>query len=239
MVTTRLVMFWSNHFCVSANKGPVRGMAGAYEREAIRPHVLGRFVDMLLAVERHPAMLVYLDNHVSIGPNSRAGLNRGLGLNENLAREILELHTLGVGGGYTQEDVTNLARILTGWTVANLANPVGEPGRFFFAPARHEPGAWTVLGKRYGEAGMAAGEAVLRDLARHPATARHIARKLARHFVSAEPPAALVARLTPASRARIRTIEESRRVFGVTTDAAAERRQSTSSRRRRGDGGGG
>ena len=148
----RLVMFWSNHFCVSANKGPVRGMAGAYEREAIRPHVLGRFADMLIAVEQHPAMLIYLDNAQSIGPNSRAGLNRGRGLNENLAREILELHTLGVGGGYTQDDVTSLARILTGWTVGNLANAASEPGKFFFAPARHEPGDRTVLGKRYPDA---------------------------------------------------------------------------------------
>ncbi len=150
----RLVMFWSNHFCVSANKGPVRGMAGAYEREAIRPHVLGRFADMLIAVEQHPAMLIYLDNAQSIGPNSRAGLNRGRGLNENLAREILELHTLGVGGGYTQDDVTSLARILTGWTVGNLANAASEPGKFFFAPARHEPGDRTVLGKRYPDGGL-------------------------------------------------------------------------------------
>lgn len=191
----RLVMFWSNHFCVSANKGPVRGIAGAYEREAIRPHVLGRFADMLMAVEQHPAMLVYLDNAQSIGPNSKAGLNRSRGLNENLAREILELHTLGVGGGYTQEDVTNLARILTGWTVGNLANAMSEPGKFFFAPARHEPGAWTVLGKRYPDRGQLTGVDVLRDLARHAATARHIATKLARHFVSDNPPATLVQHL--------------------------------------------
>ena len=162
----------------------MRGIAGAYEREAIRPHVLGRFADMLLAVEKHPAMLVYLDNQVSVGPNSKAGVNRGLGLNENLAREILELHTLGVGGGYSQEDVTNLARIITGWTVGNLANPLTEPGKFFFAPPRHEPGEWTVLGKRYPDQGMQTGENVLRALAVHPATARHIARKLARAFRS-------------------------------------------------------
>jgi uncharacterized protein (DUF1800 family) len=191
----RLVMFWSNHFCISANKGAVRGIAGAYEREAIRPHVLGHFADMLLAVEKHPAMLIYLDNQVSVGPNSRAGTNRGLGLNENLAREILELHTLGVGGGYTQGDVTNLARILTGWTVGNLANAVSEPGKFFFAAARHEPGEWSVLGKRYPDRGLQTGEEVLRALAVHPATARHIARKLAIHFVAQEPPPALVARL--------------------------------------------
>ena len=191
----RLVMFWSNHFCVSANKGPVRGIAGAYEREAIRPFVLGRFADMLLAVEKHPAMLIYLDNQQSVGPNSRAGTNRGLGLNENLAREILELHTLGVGGGYSQEDVTNLARILTGWTVGNLANALSEPGKFFFAAARHEPGERTVVGKRYSDRGVQSGEEVLRDLAAHPATAAHIARKLAQHFVAEAPPPALVARL--------------------------------------------
>lgn len=192
----RLVMFWSNHFCVSAGKGNVRGIAGAYEREAIRPHVLGRFADMLLAVEKHPAMLIYLDNQLSIGPNSRAGLNRGRGLNENLAREILELHTLGVGGGYTQADVTNLARILTGWTVGNLANPdLAQPGKFLFAPPRHEPGEWSVLGKRYPDRGERTGEDVLRDLARHRATARHVATKLARHFAAEQAPAALIGRL--------------------------------------------
>jgi uncharacterized protein (DUF1800 family) len=194
----RLVMFWSNHFCVSANKGPVRGIAGAYEREAIRPHVLGRFVDMLIAVEQHPAMLIYLDNAQSIGPNSRAGRNRGRGLNENLAREILELHTLGVGGGYTQDDVTNLARILTGWTVGTLANAAAEPGKFFFAPARHEPGGSTVLGKHYPDRGQMTGVDVLRDLAAHRSTARHIALKLARHFVSDKVPAGLVERLEAA-----------------------------------------
>ena len=191
----RLVMFWSNHFCVSANKGPVRGMAGAYEREAIRPHVLGRFADMLIAVEQHPAMLIYLDNAQSIGPNSQAGLNRARGLNENLAREILELHTLGVSGGYTQDDVANLARVLTGWTVGNLANAASEPGRFFFAPVRHEPGDRTVLGKHYPDRGQITGVDVLRNLAAHRATARHIAQKLARHFVSDDPPAGVVQRL--------------------------------------------
>ena len=184
----RLVMFWSNHFCVNANKGAVLGMAGAFEREAIRPHVLGRFADMLLAVEQHPAMLIYLDNQASTGPNSQVGRNRGRGLNENLAREILELHTLGVDGGYTQADVTNLARVITGWTVGQPNQPNAEHGRFHFAPARHEPGRHPVLGKRYGDAGVRAGEACLADLARHPSTARHIARKLAAHFVAETPP---------------------------------------------------
>ncbi|RTL71201.1 MAG: DUF1800 family protein, partial [Hyphomicrobiales bacterium] len=124
----RLVMFWSSHFCISADKGgPVRVAAGAYEREAIRPHVLGRFRDMLIAVEMHPAMIIYLDNQVSMGPNSRGA--KGKGLNENLAREILELHTLGADGGYTQEDVTNFARILTGWTFDSLENTLAEPGK--------------------------------------------------------------------------------------------------------------
>jgi uncharacterized protein (DUF1800 family) len=192
----RLVLFWSNHFCVSAAKGPVlRVMAGAYEREAIRPHVLGRFADLLRAVEQHPAMLIYLDNAQSIGPNSRAGRIRNRGLNENLAREILELHTLGVDGGYTQADVTNLARIITGWSVGGLNQPRFEPGRFAYVPQRHEPGDFAVLGRTYQDRGQRTGETVLDALARHPATARHIARKLAVHFVSDKPPPALVQRL--------------------------------------------
>jgi uncharacterized protein (DUF1800 family) len=191
----RLVMFWSNHFCVSAGKGPVRAIAGAYEREVIRPHVLGRFADMLTAAEQHPAMLIYLDNHLSTGPNSKAGRARERGLNENLAREILELHTLGVEGGYTENDVGNLARILTGWTIGRPNQPNAEPGKFFFAPARHEPGAFTVLGQSYGDQGRLGGEQVLSRLARHPATARHIARKLCRHFIAEEVPPALVERL--------------------------------------------
>ncbi len=188
----RLVMFWSNHFCVSSAKGAVRGIAGAYEREAIRPHVLGRFADMLRAVEQHPAMLIYLDNQVSTGPNSRAGKNRTRGLNENLAREILELHTLGVDGGYIQDDVTNLARLLTGWAVGQLNIEKSEPGRFFFAANRHEPGDWSVAGRRYAAEGQRSGEKALDDLARHPSTARHIATKLARHFVADTPLPTLV-----------------------------------------------
>ena len=116
----RLVWFWSNHFCVSADKGNVRQICGAYEREAIRAHVLGRFGDMLLAVESHPAMLIYLDNARSIGPDSLAGLRQKRGLNENLAREILELHTLGVRSVYTQEDVTRFANVITGWTLVGM-----------------------------------------------------------------------------------------------------------------------
>ncbi len=191
----RLVLFWSNHFSVNADKGGLLGIVGAFEREAIRPHVLGRFSDMLLAVEQHPAMIIYLDNQASTGPNSQAGRNRKIGLNENLAREILELHTLGVDGGYSQADVTNLARLITGWTVGYPNQPNVEHGRFNFAAARHEPGMHVVLGKRYGEAGVEGGRKCLIDLARHPSTARHIARKLAVHFVSETPPDGLVAQL--------------------------------------------
>jgi uncharacterized protein (DUF1800 family) len=194
----RLVHFWSNHFTVSALRPVVRGFVGAFEREAIRPHVTGRFSDMLLAVARHPAMLFYLDNVQSIGPDSRVGQRRAKGLNENLAREILELHTLGVDGGYTQADVESFARILTGWTIARPNDP--NPGSFRFVPQIHEPGAKTLLGKRYADDGMAEGEAALRDLARHPATARHIARKLAIHFIADDPPPAAVERIARAFR---------------------------------------
>ena len=186
----RLVMFWSNHFCVSANKGPVRGMAGAYEREAIRPHVLGRFADMLIAVEQHPAMLIYLDNAQSIGPNSRAGLNRGRGLNENLAREILELHTLGVErrlhAGRCHQPGTHSDR---------LDGRQSCQRRIGTRQVLLCPGAPRTRGPD------SAGQALSRPRASHrrrtcfaiwrrtAATARHIAQKLARHFVSDDPPA--------------------------------------------------
>jgi uncharacterized protein (DUF1800 family) len=192
----RLVVFWSNHFCISANKGELARMwAGAFEREAIRPHVLGRFADMLKAVEQHPAMLFFLDNQQSLGPESRAGQNRKRGLNENLAREIMELHTLGVGSGYTQEDVTSFARIITGWTFAGRQGRLGEPGSFVFNANAHQPGPQTLLGKVYEAGGLAQGEAALADIARHPATAKFIATKFVRHFVADDPPPALVARL--------------------------------------------
>ena len=189
----RLVWFWSNHFCVNAD---TTVMAGAYEREAIRPHVLGRFVDMLLAAESHPAMLIYLDNAQSTGPNSVAGIMRNRGLNENLAREILELHTLGVRTVYTQEDVTSFAKVITGWTLLTTDTNPHHGGEFLYHPRMHEPGAQTVLGKSYRDTGQEQGRSVLTDLARHPATAKHIATKLARHFIADEPPAALVERLT-------------------------------------------
>jgi uncharacterized protein (DUF1800 family) len=192
----RLVVFWSNHFCISANKGgPARMWAGSFEREAIRPHVLGRFGDMLKAVEQHPAMLFFLDNQQSLGPDSRAGKNRNRGLNENLAREILELHTLGVGGGYSQDDVTALANVITGWTYAGRLGQLGAPGSFVFNANAHQPGAQRVLGKIYAATDVTQGEAVLADLARHPSTAKFIAGKFARYFVADDPPPSLVARL--------------------------------------------
>jgi uncharacterized protein (DUF1800 family) len=189
----RLVWFWSNHFCVNAN---ATVMAGGYEREAIRPYVLGRFSDMLLAVESHPAMLFYLDNAQSIGPESVAGINRDKGLNENLAREILELHTLGVRTVYTQADVTNFAKVLTGWTILPTATNPDHGGEFAFLGRAHEPGAQKVIGNTYSEDGVGQGRAVLADLARHPATAKHVATKLGLHFIADDPPAGLVDRLT-------------------------------------------
>ncbi|WP_200909676.1 MULTISPECIES: DUF1800 domain-containing protein [unclassified Sphingomonas] len=205
----RLVHFWANHFAVSADKLEMVGLAHTLEFEAIRPHVLGRFADMLLAVERHPAMLVYLDQAVSVGPNSPVGQRGGrrAGLNENLARETLELHTLGVRTGYTQGDVIELARALTGWTVAGLARGPAQraagdaaPGSFVFAPALHEPGDRTITGTRYPAAGEAQATKVLADLAASPATARHLATKLARHFAGDVPPPAMIARLEQAYR---------------------------------------
>jgi uncharacterized protein (DUF1800 family) len=191
----RLVWFWSNHFCVSADKGNVRQICGAYEREVVRANVLGRFSDMLLAAESHPAMLIYLDNARSIGPDSIAGLRQKRGLNENLAREILELHTLGVRTVYTQEDVTRFANVITGWTFVPFRQDPVRGGEFEFNPRMHQPGAQTVIGRSYPDAGLQQGRAVLAALARHPATAKHVAGKLARHFVADEPPPALVERL--------------------------------------------
>jgi uncharacterized protein (DUF1800 family) len=189
----RLVWFWSNHFCISANK--IQSMAGAYEREAIRPHVLGKFVDMLLAAESHPAMLFYLDQAASMGANSIAGINRTRGLNENMAREILELHTLGVRSGYSQDDVIAFANVLTGWTFLPPGDNPEHGGEFSFNPRLHEPGAQKVIGRTYEDEGVEQGRAVLRDLAAQPATATHVATKLARHFIADVPPALLVERM--------------------------------------------
>ncbi|KGB58628.1 DUF1800 domain-containing protein [Sphingopyxis sp. SE2] len=206
----RLVHFWSNHFAISADKQTVVGFAGNYENEAIRPHVMGKFSDLLTAAVHHPAMLLFLDQAQSFGPDSafatrvrNRGRRQAPGLNENLAREIMELHTLGVRAGYTQADVTNFAKALTGLTVAGLGRGAGQrlmpadaqAGATVFVDRLHQPGALTILGKRYDQPGAKQAEAVLRDLAVHPATARHVSTKLARHFTGDEPPAALVERL--------------------------------------------
>jgi uncharacterized protein (DUF1800 family) len=194
----RLVWFWSNHFCVSASTVP--NMAGGYEREAIRPHILGRFADMLLAVEGHPAMLFYLNNAMSIGPHSVAGINRTRGLNENLAREILELHTLGVRTGYSQDDVIGFANVLTGWTIISTRDNPEHGAEFIFNRRMHEPGPQQVIGKTYPDTGVEQGRAVLADLARHPATATHVATKVVRYFIADDPPSALVEQLAKVFR---------------------------------------
>lgn len=189
----RLVWFWGDHFTCSGTKGVVIGMAGGHEREAIRPHVAGRFEDMLLASTRHPGMLFYLDNYRSSGPDSPQGYYGSRGVNENLAREIMELHTLGVDQGYGQGDVQEFAKILTGWTFARRHQP--GPGGFYFNPGQHERGPKTVLGETIPESGVGEGEIVLSRLAAHPATARRAATKLARHFLADDPPPGLIAKL--------------------------------------------
>lgn len=201
----RLIHFWTNHFAVSADKPAVVALAATLENEAIRPGIGGRFVDMLQAVESHPAMILYLDNQASIGPRSRLAQRaagrmsrsgRKLSINENLAREILELHTLGVDGGYRQTDVTSFALALTGWSVGGRRGEAsGASGKFTFREIAHEPGPKSILGKRYVEDGAAQSRAILRDLARHPATATHLAMKLVRHFVADDPPSAVVERV--------------------------------------------
>jgi uncharacterized protein (DUF1800 family) len=212
----RLVHFWSNHFAVSADKGVVYGLAGTLENEAIRPHICGRFADLLMAVEQHPAMIAFLDNQYSVGKDSMAAQfvaraarfrsadsdapKRQFGINENLAREILELHTLGVNGGYTQTDVTSFAQIITGWSIGGGKGRLagGAPGRFYFRDNLHEPGPKVFMGKTYSEGGQGQGEAVLMDLARRPETANFIATKLVRHFVADTPPPAAVDRVARA-----------------------------------------
>ena len=196
-VFERWVAFWANHFCVSATKGAVGPLVLPFEREAIRPRVLGPFADLLRAASLHPAMLIYLDNADSVGPQSRAGLRRTpqqrwRGLNENFARELLELHTLGVDGGYRQADVTEAARLLTGWTVTRRDEPLAAQ----FNPQLQEPGAKTVVGQRFDASGPDAADALLRHLATHPSTARNLGTALARHFVADDPPPALVQALT-------------------------------------------
>jgi uncharacterized protein (DUF1800 family) len=192
-VSWRLLDFFSNHFSVSTNGRLMTGLAATLEREAIAPNLLGNFEDMLLAVEQHPAMLIYLNNERSFGPNSRMAKKRNKGLNENLAREILELHTLGVEGGYKQNDVVELAKGITGWSVKN-PNKERDAG-FIFRPYGHEPGTRTLLGKKYLPKGIAQGQQMLRDLAMQPATAKYLCYKLAHHFVSDNPSPVLLAKM--------------------------------------------
>jgi uncharacterized protein (DUF1800 family) len=186
----RLVWFWVNHFNVSAKNRVSNASMGPFVREAIRPHVTGRFRDMLLAVMRHPAMLAYLDQDKSKGPDSRIGERKHKGLNENLARECLELHTVTPAAGYTQTDVTNFAKVLTGWTVT-LAQ---EPRGFVFKAAAHEPGQQIVMGRTWPD-GEQGGIELLEWLADHPSTRHHLAEKLVRQFVADDPPPADVARI--------------------------------------------
>ncbi|MFG6467627.1 DUF1800 domain-containing protein [Roseateles sp. BYS87W] len=205
-----LTEFWFNHFNVFAGKGPVGVLVADYEQRAVRPHVLGRFRDMLGATARHPAMLLYLDNAQSVvagyepphrarrllDARPEAKARKATGLNENYARELMELHTLGVDGGYTQRDVTELARMLTGWGLDTRKALQGGHGDLFaFEPHKHDPGTKTWLGQTVRPAGLAEGERALDVLASHPATARHLAHKFAQAFVADEPPAALVQKL--------------------------------------------
>jgi len=207
----RLVHFWSNHFAVSGEKPEVTTFAGSFEAEAIRPHVLGRFEDLLTAVERHPAMQFYLDQTRSIGPNSPLATRvaarnpaKRPGLNENLAREIMELHTLGVRTGYSQADVTEFARALTGWGLNGMGagsaghGVAGPTASFVFRPQLHEPGTRRIIGRAYPQSGEDQPLAVLHDLAASPATANHLATKLVRHFVADDPPPAMVKRVAAA-----------------------------------------
>jgi uncharacterized protein (DUF1800 family) len=195
----RWALFWCNHFTVSATKLQTALVVGPFEQEAIRPHVFGRFEDLLVASSSHPGMLLYLDQAQSVGPDTVAAmfLSRGgkkAGLNENLAREILELHTVGVDAGYTQGDVTEFARAMTGWSIGGFREG-DNAGRFMFRAAAHEGGTRTIMGRTYAEGGMHQALAVMKDLAASPHTAHHIAVKLARHFIADDPPPSLVAKL--------------------------------------------
>jgi uncharacterized protein (DUF1800 family) len=214
----RWANFWANHFTVSATKLVTATVVGPFEQEAIRPHVFGRFVDLLAAAETHPAMLTYLDQIQSVGPNSPAAgfvrrgggfggaqlqkvANRTVGLNENLAREIMELHTVGVDGGYRQADVTEFARAMTGLSIGGPRDPASDAGAAVFREQAHEPGARMVMGVRYDQPGRGQAAAILTDLAAKPQAARFVCGKIARHFVADDPPPALTARLEAAWKA--------------------------------------
>ncbi|MGD1874310.1 MAG: DUF1800 domain-containing protein [Mastigocoleus sp.] len=191
-----MVDFWYNHFNVHGSKEHTRLLVGIYERDAIRPHVFGKFRDLLGATARHPAMLIYLDNRQNTAPNSPRARGRRKGLNENYARELMELHTLGVNGGYTQEDVVTLARIFTGWGITrNLKNMKNNSG-FYFDSGRHDFSDKVLLGQNIQGRGEEQGKQALDILARHPSTASHISYKLAQYFVADNPPKSLVKRLS-------------------------------------------
>jgi uncharacterized protein (DUF1800 family) len=192
-----MVDFWFNHFNVFSRKGFNELWVGAYDQQAIRPHALGRFRDLLGSTARHPAMLYYLDNwQSSATSNAKTSGRRNKGLNENYARELMELHTLGVNGGYTQQDVITLAKIFTGWTFQRSPKPGVEPNGFFFNEKQHDFSDKVFLGKTIQGRGIAEGEQALDILAKSPVTARHISTQLAQYFVADQPPKALVDRLT-------------------------------------------
>ncbi len=191
----RLTRFWSNHFSVSARNRNTRLFPGAYEREAIRPHILGSFYELAISAIFHPAMIIFLDNDSSVGPNSKRGRKNNIGLNENLAREALELHTVTPAAGYTQADVTEFAKALTGWRIARKTQDSQKQGQITFQESSHEPGSRSVLGKLYEEKEAKQALAILKDLCARPETAQNISHKLAMHFVSDEPPKALVSKL--------------------------------------------
>jgi len=189
-VSWRLLDFFSNHFSVSTAGRLMIGLSPTLEREAIAPNLLGNFAEMLLAVEQHPAMLIYLNNEKSFGANSRLAKKKKVGLNENLAREIMELHTLGVDGGYSQSDVIELAKAISGWSVKNAKKERGTG--FIFRSYGHEPGPRMLLGKKYLQQGVKQGQQMLRDLAMHPKTANYVCAKIAHHFVSENPSPSLI-----------------------------------------------
>jgi uncharacterized protein (DUF1800 family) len=199
----RWTLFWANHFTVSTSKLVTATLIGPFEQEALRPRVFGRFEDLLVAASSHPAMLLYLDQARSFGPDSRAGqrltaTGKHPGLNENLAREILELHSVGADAGYTQADVTEFARAMTGWSVGGPRETDDRRGRFLFRDNAHEPGARTIMGKTYADGGQDQALSVMKDLAASPRTAHHLAVKISRHFVADDAPPALVDRLARA-----------------------------------------
>lgn len=216
----RLVLFWADYFTVAQEKAGLGALSGPFEREALRPNIVAPFRVLLTRAVTHPAMLVYLDNNISFGPNSRAAKGGERGLNENLAREILELHTLGSQGGYTQKDVTTFAAVLSGWVM--MGNPASDAfGRTVFDARRHEPGPKVILGKTYPDLGEGQLALVLDDLARHPATARHVATRMCRSFISETPPPALVARMAETFRRTDGDLAEVVRVM-VRSDEAWE-----------------